>query len=291
MVYELTLNKNKIIECFFTPKIRLGFRTTIKKSKKGGNVLNHTHVKQCHYCNNYFIKSDEKMKKHLSICSGKAGFTFSFDNGKIVDYQDHYKNLGDLPFSIFYDFGTTTGSVIFFDAKMYVVRYCMVVAFHPDLKIPRLMIFRSYDQNQNALTLLSHFDALEFNFFKDPEIFNKTTLKQLEAAAFSVQNREKNTALADMFSIELKFTVDCLKSWFSKKHKVLDIEIDQKTEFIKKNPPKKEDLCCLCDFPIDPRVQNGWAEHVFRAQHLFLENIYTEKAMREMGIDKFEFFA
>ena len=65
----------------------------------------------------------------------------------------------------------------------------------------------------------------------------------------------------------------------------MDIEIDQKTEFIKKNPPKKEDLCCLCDFPIDPRVQNGWAEH------LFLENIYTEKAMREMGIDKFEFFA
>ena len=141
MVYELTLNKNKIIECFFTPKIRLGFRTTIKKSKKGGNVLNHTHVKQCHYCNNYFIKSDEKMKKHLSICSGKAGFTFSFDNGKIVDYQDHYRSLGDLPFSIYHDFETTTGSVVFFDAKINMVSYCMAVAFHPDLKIPRLMIF------------------------------------------------------------------------------------------------------------------------------------------------------
>ena len=88
------------------------------------------------------------------------------------------------------------------------------------------MIFRSYDQNQNALTSFSHFQALEFDFFEDPENFSKTTLKQLQAAAFSVQNREKNTALAEMFSIELKFTVDCLKSWFSKKHKVLDIEID-----------------------------------------------------------------
>ena len=58
----------------------------------------------------------------------------------------------------------------------------MVVAFHPDLKIRRLLIFRSYDQNQNALTSLSHFQALEFNFFEDPENFNKTTLKQLEAA-------------------------------------------------------------------------------------------------------------
>ena len=59
------------------------------------------------------------------------------------------------------------------------VSYCMVVAFHPDLKIPRLMIFRSYYQNQNALTLLSHFQALEFNFFEDPGNFNTTTLKQL----------------------------------------------------------------------------------------------------------------
>ena len=80
VVYEPTVNENKIIECFFAPRIHPGFRTTIEKSRKGGNVLNHTHVKQCHYCNNYFIKSDEKMKKHLSICSGKAGFTFSFDN-------------------------------------------------------------------------------------------------------------------------------------------------------------------------------------------------------------------
>ena len=60
-----------------------------------------------------------------------------------------------------------------------------------------------------------------------------------------------------MFSIELKFTVDCLKFWFSKKHKVLDLDIDQKTEFIFKNPPRKEELCCLCDFPIDPRAQKG----------------------------------
>ena len=157
------------------------------------------------------------MKKHLACCSGKAGFTFSFDNGKIVDYQDHYRNL---PFSIYYDFETTTGSVVFFDAKMYVVSYCMVVVFHPELKIPRLVIFRSYDQNHNALTSLSHFQALEFNFFQDSGNFSKTTLKQLEDAAFSVQNKEKNTTLAEMFSIELKFTTDCLKSCFAKKHMV-----------------------------------------------------------------------
>ena len=55
------------------------------------------------------------MKKHLSMCAGKAGYIFSFDNGKIFDYQDRYKNFGDLLFSIYYDFETTTGGVVFFD--------------------------------------------------------------------------------------------------------------------------------------------------------------------------------
>ena len=164
--------------------------------------------------------SNEKMKKHLSCCSGKAGFTFSFDNEKIIDYQNHYKNLADLPFTVYYDFETTTGSVVFFDAKMYVVSNCMVVTFHPELKIPRLVRFRSYDQNPNALISLTHFQALQYDFLDDPENVNKTTLKQLEDAAFLVQNREKNTTLAEIFRIELKFTVDCLKFWFKKNHKI-----------------------------------------------------------------------
>ena len=71
-------------------------------------------VRQCHYCNNHFVKSFEKLQKHISCCSGKAGFEFSFDNGKLIDYQDHYSNLGDVPFSVYYDFETTTGSTFFF---------------------------------------------------------------------------------------------------------------------------------------------------------------------------------
>ena len=42
---------------------------------------------------------------------------------------------------------------------------------------------------------------------------------------------------------------------------------------------------------MDPRVQNGWAEHVLREEHPFLENIYTEKQMQQIGIDQFEYFA
>ena len=117
------------------------------------------------------------MQKHLSCCSWKAGFTFSFDNGRVIDYQDHFSSLGDVPFSVYYDFETTTGSAVFFDAKIYVVRYCMIIAFHPDLKIPRLVVYRGYDQDQQELQSLTHFQVLEYDFFDDRENFDKLMLK------------------------------------------------------------------------------------------------------------------
>ena len=134
-------------------------------------------TRQCHYCNNYSVKSEKKMKEHLSCCSGKAGFTFSFDNGKAIDHQDHFSNLGDLPFAIYFDFERTAGNVVFFDTKMYVVSYSIVVAFHPDLSLPRINTFRSYDQSFSSLMSPAHFYVQDFNFFDDYEICNKNTLK------------------------------------------------------------------------------------------------------------------
>ena len=66
-----------------------------------------------------------------------------------------------------------------------------MIAFHPDLNIPRIVIFRSYNQSPDKLTSLTHFQALEYNFFANKGNYNKVTLKQLENAVFSVQNREK----------------------------------------------------------------------------------------------------
>ena len=99
------------------------------------------------------------MKHHINCCAGQADH--SFDNGKILNYQDNFKKLGDHPFAVYYDFETTTGSVVFFDAKMYVVSYCMIIAFHPDLNIPCLYIYRFYDQSDEDLTSLHHFDAVQ----------------------------------------------------------------------------------------------------------------------------------
>ena len=93
-----------------------------------------------------------------------------------------------------------------------------------------------------------------------------------------------------MFSIELKFTVDCLKFWLNTNHKVLELQLEDKLIFKQENPKKKDTICCLCDFPLDSRAENGWSKHVFRAEYLFLENIYSKKEMIKMGIDNFEIY-
>ena len=257
VVYEPTLNDKKTIECFYAPEISLGYYVTRDKLRKGKKETEDKKARQCHYCNNFFVKSVEKMEKQLSCCPGKAGFTYSFDNGKIIDYQDHYKNLGDLPFSIYYDFETITGSVVFFDGKMYVVSYFAIVTFYPELKIHRLVIFRSYDQNLYAMNSLSHFEILQYNFLDDPRNYNKTTFNQLQYTICTVQSREKNTAMPEMFNVELKFTIDCSKKWFYKKHKILELNDYVKFEFKQSSPKTNETTCCLCDFPLESRAKYG----------------------------------
>ena len=77
--------KNRLI-AFFAPDVSLAFNCKIEKSRRGKRELLTKRARQCHYCNNYFVKSFEKMQKHTSCCTDQAGFTFSFDNGKIRDY-------------------------------------------------------------------------------------------------------------------------------------------------------------------------------------------------------------
>ena len=133
-------------------------------------------------------------------------------------------------------------------------------------KLPRLVISISYDQTQDELQSITHFQILIYNFFDGKDNFNKVTLKQLQDAPFSVYNREKNTALTEIFSIELKFTVDCLKFWFSKNHEVLELDVDYKQEFKDNNVLTAETLSCICSFPINSRAKNGWADHAFKAE-------------------------
>ena len=225
------------------------------------------------------------MQEHILCCVGQFGFNYSLDNGQIINYQDNFNKIGDLPFSIYYDFETTTGSARFFDAKMYVISYCMVVAFHPNL--PHMFIYRAYDQTKDELESMVHFSVAQKDFFNFPENFNLKTLKQLQDSILSICNRTRETALAEMFNIELKFTVDCLRNWFDRNKKVLELDEKQKNDYLQNNKPQ---ISCICNFSMNSRTPNGWLEHTCKAEHLFSENLYETKDMFHMGILDFDIF-
>ena len=90
-----------------------------------------------------------------------------------------------------------------------------------------------------------------------------------------------------MFNVELKFTVDCLKFWFGKNKKVLELIEEQKHDFLQNNKPE---TCCISDFPIESRVPKRWFEDICKAEHLFSENVYELKDLYRMGVLDFDIF-
>ena len=116
------------------------------------------------------------------------------------------------------------------------------------------MIFRSYQQRAEQIYDLNHFKNEHIDFF------NKTTFYQLKDATSAVLAHEKPTSLAELFSDELKFTIDTLKYWFLRivKPKFFEIDSARKQKFRKDNPLDKDSLCCLCDFPLAVDGEKGW---------------------------------
>ena len=118
--------------------------------------------------------------------------------------------MGDLPFSVYFDIETTTGNAVFFDSKMYVVGYCMEVSFNKSLNFDKMVIYRRYQKTADEVDDISHFRQ------EHVPLFDQVTLRQLKDGASAVAFKEKCTSLAEMFYIELKFTIDALTLWFNR---------------------------------------------------------------------------
>ena len=174
VAYEPIYDENVPVPCYFTSEIHLAYRSYIGYFDKEKEQIKNKTVFQCHYCQNFFVKSKEQMEKHLSICSAKEGITYAFDNGQILNYQDNLKYLSDLSFTVFFDFETTTGgNSIFLYPAMYVMSCCQIYSFHPSLGSDKVVGFRSFQQTPEQIYDLSHFKNEHAAFF------DKTTFYQL----------------------------------------------------------------------------------------------------------------
>ena len=98
----------------FHCQIHLAYGSYIGRFEKAKEGISHCVVKQCYYCENLFTKNDEKMKKHVQVCAAREGITYIFENGLIISFQDNFKYLGDIPFTVYFDFEITTRASVSF---------------------------------------------------------------------------------------------------------------------------------------------------------------------------------
>ena len=87
------------------------------------------------------------------------------------------------------------------------------------MNLQKIVIFRSFQENDDEIYDLSHFKQEHVTFF-DRAIFF-----QLKDTAKSVSVREKATSFSELFSVELKFTIDTLNNWFSNRIKPKFLEV------------------------------------------------------------------
>ena len=135
----------------------------------------------------------------MEYCSEKPGVVYNFNNQCLISYRDNFYTKGDVPFVVYFDSETTKPTNNCLDPeqkKMFVVSYVMIVAFHPALKLDRIIIYRSFAHSIKQLTTLDYFSREQITFIETHLI------NMLKDMAFEVSKRKCKNSVGQMFSIE-----------------------------------------------------------------------------------------
>ena len=127
-----------------------------------------------------------------------------------------------MPFVLYFDLETTALTDNCLDPeqkKMFVVSYVLIVAFHPALKLNRIIIQRSYAHSLQQLTSLNYFSEDQMKFI-DVQI-----IRQLKDIAIDVSKRKCKNMMGQMFCIECALVNKTLLDWFNKKYRTQYLEI------------------------------------------------------------------
>ena len=77
------------------------------------------------------------------------------------------------------------------------MNYCQKYAFHSDLKLDKIIIFRSFQQTEEEIYSLDHFPQSQVPYF------DNVTFNQLKDAATKVLNRERSRHCLIYFPLNL----------------------------------------------------------------------------------------
>ena len=183
IIYKQTKDIEVELLCYFSDDTSKAYILTYSKSNETKRAY---YSYQCYYCNKFF-EIKKNCMRHMDNCSGSPGVIYDFNNQNLISYQNNFRTKGDLPFVIYFDFETTAPTDTCFDPEqktMFVVSYVMVAAFHPELKLNRIIIQRSYAHSLEQLTSLNYFTQEQINFI------DSTLIKMLKDIAFDVAKRK-----------------------------------------------------------------------------------------------------
>ena len=144
--------ENEILNCFFTEKLHLAFRATYNETKVW-TTLKSSCAFQCYFCSKFWIRKG-KLDVHMKNCIGKPGFIYNFQTRNLLTFEQNLKFKRDVPLTAYIDFETTAPTDDYLDPecnKMNVVSYVTILAFHPKLNLPRIIIERSFGSISNRL--------------------------------------------------------------------------------------------------------------------------------------------
>ena len=193
IIYKLTKDLQTQPLCCFTTDISLAYSAYYLGASKTKTA---TKIQLCHYRNHFFALNQNKFERYLKHCSGVI---YNFTNQSLVSYKDNFKAKGDLPFCVYFDFGTTAPTDICLDIeqkKMFVVSYVMIVAFHPALQLDRVMIYRSFAHTLDQLSNIGYLTREQIGFI------DNYLVHMLKDCANEVSKRRCKNSLCQMFLVE-----------------------------------------------------------------------------------------
>ena len=230
IVYKPVRKCTEIINCYFSNKLNLTFRSTFSENTK----IRHGTDFQCYFCSNYYGRKD-KFNRHLDCCTGRPGYDYNFNTQSLVTFEENLKYKEDVALTAYIYFKITVSTDKCLDPeskKMFVVSYVIIFGFHPELNIDRVIIERSFGCSEHSLTSLNYLTINQLQY-KD-----KKTLLQLRDCTINVARKKNKLAVAEMFSTEVKFAGYCLIKWFNKNFKFKNLELSNnvKRKYEVENP-------------------------------------------------------
>ena len=209
IVYKPVIKLQAILNCFFTKQLHLAYKA-VYNEKTNWEKLKSSCAFQCYFCGKFWVRK-QRLELHMKNCTGKPGFVYNFQTRNLLTFEENLKFKRDVPLTTYIDFETTAPTDCSLDPesnKMNVISYVIILAFHPKLQLPRIIIERSFGHSLEKLCQIDYLTSEQLNY-KD-----MITVKQLRDCALAVHKKTNKLAVSEMFCTEIKFATDCLLKWY-----------------------------------------------------------------------------